>query len=367
VIDPRSADFLSQDLVGVLSYKVPLGNYKLNLTASDNNLAQREKSFSENIVFNSFDTDEITISDIELCSNILKDGANPSSLYFKNGLEAVPNPKSIYGSSLPVIFYYSEIYNKLDSGETDLKLKRIVHKNEIITYSDEEKLPIINGSIVKVGLLNVSKFVSGGYTLSLNIVNSKNQLLASSSKKFYIYNPNVVEEHDAEQSLAGGEFDLMNEDECDYNFEVSKYIAAPSEVKLYDKLTHLDAKRKFLYDFWKRRDADPKTASNEVKVKYMEKVDYVNNNFGNKFKEGYKTDRGRVILLYGMPDRTDSFNSDSELKPYEIWYYDSIESGVMFVFGDTMGGFDYELLHSTKLGEIRNQNWGDRLSIYGRN
>lgn len=365
-VDTASLKFQSEDLVGILSYKVPFGKYNLVLEVIDNNNKNNSKSVNEKIDFTPIN--KIQISDIQLCSNIIKEDANPNSIYFKNSLETIPNPQGIYGSSSPVMFYYLEVYNNLIPLPENLKLKRVIYKNEKIKFSDEENLSFSNNSLVKAGFVKISKFSSGTYTLSINIVDSQNKLLANSSKKFYVFNPKVIEEESNEIANVGGnEFDLMNEEECDYTFNVSKYIAAKSEIDLYENLTQLDAKRKFLSDFWRKRDNDQNTVSNDFKIKYFERLEFANSNFGNKFKDGYKTDRGRVVLLYGQPDRVDKFENESTIKPYEIWYYDNIEGGVKFIFGDTMGISDLELLHSTKMGEIRNETWGDRISIYDTN
>ena len=47
----------------------------------------------------------------------------------------------------------------------------------------------------------------------------------------------------------------------------------------------------------------------------------------------------------------------SENKPHEIWHYHNIESGVDFVFIDRMGFGNFILYHSTKRGELRENNW----------
>jgi GWxTD domain-containing protein len=135
---------------------------------------------------------------------------------------------------------------------------------------------------------------------------------------------------------------------------------------MYDQLTKsldsLKAKREFLYDFWRNRDADPSTPQNEYKEEYMKRVAYANKNFTSMLREGFLTDRGRVTLLYGEPDQRDFYPSDSEVKPYEIWFYNEIEGGISFIFGDVTGFGNYELLHSTKRGEVKDENWMRRIS-----
>ena len=49
----------------------------------------------------------------------------------------------------------------------------------------------------------------------------------------------------------------------------------------------------------------------------------------------------------------------------EIWSYYNIEGGIRFIFGDTMGFSQLELLHSTKRGELYNTDWERRLTIKG--
>lgn len=224
-----------------------------------------------------------------------------------------------------------------------------------------------NNSIVKVGFINLNKYPTGIYNLVLNLLDEKNNPISNSTKKFYFYNPNIENEELAKsisKNYISSEFVTLNEEECDKNFEYSKYIATPKEIDLYKTLNNLESKQKFLFEFWQKRDLEPITPQNEYKEIYLERANFVNSNYGNKFKEGYKSDRGRIYLLYGKPDRIDNFTNESTLKPYQIWHYEGIEGGVYFIFGDIMGISDLELLHSTKRGEVYDLNWQNRLSIF---
>jgi hypothetical protein len=74
-------------------------------------------------------------------------------------------------------------------------------------------------------------------------------------------------------------------------------------------------------------------------------------------RNGWHTDRGRIYILYGEPDEVERFPNSDNVKPYEIWHYHQIESGVMFIFVDRTGSEDYTLVHSTKRGEVQDSNW----------
>ena len=78
-------------------------------------------------------------------------------------------------------------------------------------------------------------------------------------------------------------------------------------------------------------------------------------------RDGWKTDRGRVYVLYAEPDEVQRFPSSENAKPYEKWNYNQIESGVLFVFIDLTGYGDYTLVHSTKRGELQDESWQQRL------
>ena len=81
-------------------------------------------------------------------------------------------------------------------------------------------------------------------------------------------------------------------------------------------------------------------------------------------KEGWKTDRGRVYLIYGGPDEIERFPNEIETRPYEIWHYESVEGGVIFVFADITGFGSYQLVHSTKRGELRDDSWVRRITVH---
>ncbi|HEX9933600.1 MAG TPA: hypothetical protein VGB38_00265, partial [bacterium] len=64
---------------------------------------------------------------------------------------------------------------------------------------------------------------------------------------------------------------------------------------------------------------------------------------------------------YGKPSDIDRFPSSYQMVPYEIWSYDAIEGGVIFVFADLSGFKNYSLLHSTKRGEVYNPEYEAQL------
>ena len=93
----------------------------------------------------------------------------------------------------------------------------------------------------------------------------------------------------------------------------------------------------------------------------MPTTEEANEKYESVGKEGWETDQGRVYLMYGPADDVERFPSMSENKPHEIWHYHNIESGVDFVFIDRLGFGNFILYHSTKRGELRDNNWEENL------
>jgi GWxTD domain-containing protein len=118
-----------------------------------------------------------------------------------------------------------------------------------------------------------------------------------------------------------------------------------------------------MFEFWKNRDDNPATPDNEAFRKYFQNVELADSKYSGLGKAGWKTDRGRVFLLYGEPSEVERYPNQLETRPYEIWSYNGIEGGVYFVFADLTGFSDYTLIQSTKRGEIRDDSWNRRIII----
>jgi GWxTD domain-containing protein len=149
----------------------------------------------------------------------------------------------------------------------------------------------------------------------------------------------------------------MSNEELDETFAVSRYIANDYEQDQWKKLTTEDAKRKFLFNFWNSRDKNTATPQNEYKSEYFDRVKTANERYTTIQKKGWKTDRGRVLITYGEPSEIERYPNQVDTKPYEIWKYEQLEGGTIFVFADLSGFNDYVLLHSTMRGELRDDLW----------
>jgi GWxTD domain-containing protein len=359
----------NSSLSGVFGFVVPKGKYSLKINAKDSRNSQLVKNISETIKIEPIKKGKYCISDIQLASNIKTDGVDTKSLFYKNTMEIIPNPKMLYTKQSPALFYYSELYQlKVPDSKIVYTLQKLLSNSKgRIVYKNSKSINQSPNSVVEYGVIKLSKYPTDSYVLTLSLIDPSTNQAFISKKRFYLYNPNVADSSimvKTEQGYLGSEFANYSREECDKLFAEAKYIAAQREIDIYKGLDSLKAKREFLYTFWVGRDPSPETPRNEFLEEYQKRIDYVEENFTTSRKKGYLTDRGRVVLMYGIPDQRDLYNSDANRKPSEKWFYNEIEGGVKFIFADLRGFGDFELLHSSKRDEIKNEDWESRIKSH---
>ncbi len=357
----------NKSLVGELGFVINKGTYRLIVGGSDTLNSENKKFIKDYLKVKPFISENgISVSDIQLASKILQNSPNKKSIFYKNTYEVTPTPMEIFGENLPVVFYYCEVYSNGNSRKDSvLKLQTIVFnsKKKIV----DNKLKTIYNNVsarVEVGAIPVIKLPTDTYTILVSIIDTAEKIRISSYKTFYVYNPKVIPEETAgvkDGGVISSVFGVMSKEECDNLFSKCKYIATGNEISQYSKIDSLKGKRTFLYNFWKSRDPSPATAQNEVYSQFLKRVDESDRKFGALNRPGWKTDRGRVLIKYGEPSEIDRYPNQINTKPYEIWHYNEIEGGVIFVFADLNGFSDYQLVNSTKRGELQDNNWRSRI------
>jgi len=354
-------------LVGVIGFILERGTYKCDIIGKDRINLNQQRSITEILEIHPFYQMGMSMGDIQLASNILQGSENKSSIFYKNTFEIMPIPASTFGENQPVLFYYTELYNVKAEEDGKLRIDKHVFNSKGQIVNQKSKLIGRSlGSRVEVGTVMTYKLPTDTYTLVISLIDSTANYGVSSSKKFFVYNPSVeyVDTFKTQGSnIVAGMFGVMSEEELDDFFAKSRYIATLPEIENYEKLKTEGAKREYLTNFWNARDEDPSDDMNYNLKDYIRKIKECNIIYKALSKEGWKTDRGRVYLIYGQPSEIDSYPNQTDTRPYEIWYYNDIEGGVQFVFGDVTGFSEYMLLHSTKRGELRDDNWQRRIVV----
>jgi len=116
-------------------------------------------------------------------------------------------------------------------------------------------------------------------------------------------------------------------------YEYARLIMTGEENDIFTHLPDAESRKEFIEEFWRKRDPDPYTEENEYKTEFYSRIEYAN----KRFKEGppgWKTDRGRIYIYMGPPDKFDEFftHEDASVRgPILWWIYYNYELGIEFV------------------------------------
>ncbi|HYE16214.1 MAG TPA: GWxTD domain-containing protein [Pyrinomonadaceae bacterium] len=173
------------------------------------------------------------------------------------------------------------------------------------------------------------------------------------------------------------------------------YIITDEERKAFKKLVTDEEREQFIEAFWRRRDPDPDTEVNEYLEEHYERVAYANQHFSSGIP-GWKTDRGRIYIMYGPPHERETHPSGGAYErpsyhgggstttyPFEVWFYrylPGIGSGIEIEFVDPTGTGEYRIARSpdekdamlhipgaglTLMEQLGLANKADRVAGYG--
>src|SRR6266704_4869818 len=132
------------------------------------------------------------------------------------------------------------------------------------------------------------------------------------------------------------------------------YIIQPEERTAFLQLSTNEEREQFIEQFWQRRNPNPDLAENSFKEEHYRRIAYANERFASGIP-GWKTDRGRIYIMWGKPDEVESHpaggayerpieegGGETSTYPFEKWryrYIDGIGNDVNIEFVDpTMSG-----------------------------
>lgn len=139
------------------------------------------------------------------------------------------------------------------------------------------------------------------------------------------------------------------------------YIITPEEKAVFEKLTTPEEKENFIEQFWRRRNPNPLSPTNEFKDEHYRRIAYANE-FFRAGVQGWRTDRGKIYIIHGPPDEIRSYTAghqyhrpmsegggETRTYPFEVWRYrhlPGLGSDVELEFVDrSFSGF-FQLAHS---------------------
>lgn len=133
---------------------------------------------------------------------------------------------------------------------------------------------------------------------------------------------------------------------ANFNFalQLVKYIVNDSTYAYLTSGRNQEIKEKFK-QFWKQRDPTPKTAYNEAEAEFYRRADYAVNAFPTVTSpNGATTDRGKIYILYGKPEKIERQLRNEGT--YEVWIYPVL--GRKIIFKEVKPG-EFKLYQTEKL------------------
>jgi GWxTD domain-containing protein len=137
-----------------------------------------------------------------------------------------------------------------------------------------------------------------------------------------------------------------------------RWIITDEEQKAFKLLSNDEERDQFIEAFWQRRDPTPDTIENEFKEEHYRRMAYANEHFAAGIP-GWKSDRGRIYIMYGPADEIESHPSGGSYErpmeegggqtstfPFEDWryrYLEDIGQEIIIEFVDTCMCGDYHM------------------------
>ncbi len=336
-------------------FQLPHGKYRMEVSATDAKAAGRKVEVKAEFEIAAYPA-RAALSDLQLCKKI-SPSQNKEDLFYKNTLEVVPQPSVLFGvATSPVVFHYAELYHVAPGEVYFLKTQLLDGDGKIVGEKSEEKKYAGQTGLV-VGNKMVTALPTGKYTLRCAIAGADQTELARTEKIFFILNPHIQAATIDASTVLSKELERSTLKQLDEEFQSAKYLATAEESKVFSQLTTVEAKRQFLVKFWQEVEPGRSERPPIKRAEYLQRVRLATKEFTAFGKEGWRTDRGRVMAVYGPPDEIQRAPAETNSKANETWRYFLLDGGAEFIFIDRSGYGDYQLVHSSKRGELKDPDW----------
>lgn len=350
----------SRFYAGIRSLALPPGSFDVIFEAQDvNNPARRSVA--------KFTTQVSGISTRPGMSDIMfvmPKVSSDGSRFVRAGQPCDPNPRHELLGLTPVLGVYAEFYNAklagLDTAYAEVTIFNNVRDEEFTTY-----LPIygVSNNLAIREEFQLENLRTGIYWLRVRFLGKdKARVLDSREERFFILNPAQPPEqqklYTEDEDFQASEWAIATGDKLKLELELCEVLASKGELETKALCTDERSQQRFLYRFWKVRDTDESTPSNERLDEFRKMYQWAQTYYSSPtYKEGWRSDRGTILLKYGRPTQVEQFIQNTDTKPYEIWFYQHIQGGAYFYFVDITLQQNLKLVHSTVIGNVNQPNW----------
>lgn len=340
---------------------LPAGTYRAVIELSDSAGHFRERAVIDSLRAQPL-AKQFTLSSLLVCSDIRED-SGWSDEFHRNGFRVIPYAERTFSPQQPLLYLYWEQYNQFPDTLLHYSVQIAGSDGKVIKALPERTKRFSSDRGVNMESIPLRSLTAGTYYVSVKATLLPSGRVATTQTRIHY----VMDRGTGTQAMIGDTLTpqvLVPVRDLHYIVD-DKVLETVKQLPDREQL-------QWLTDFWAERDPTPGTAVNEKMEDYRKQLASTTK-FASGEKEGWQTDRGRVLLTYGPPDDINDSSFESTLfseeayhdsgtnRPFIIWRYNTLAGGVVFVFGDLRLWGDYLLMHSTMPGEKTDPNWRLRL------
>src|SRR5271168_2582895 len=136
------------------------------------------------------------------------------------------------------------------------------------------------------------------------------------------------------------------------------HIISPDERNAFLQLATNEEREQFIEQFWLRRSGNPDLPDNDFKEEHYRRIAYANEHYASGIP-GWKSDRGRMYIIWGPPDEIESHptggtydrpldegGGSTSTYPFETWrwrYLEGVGENIILEFVDPTSSGEYHL------------------------
>jgi len=255
-------------------------------------------------------------------------------------------------------YYLLEVYGSGSDSAATMQVRVTDSAGKSLVTTREVPVSVAQGGSVLKGQLDLAGLPAGRYTLSVETTMGGKKEDRSAQFVMEDLASTLQREQARLVSYANSDeafFAKLDDKQLDAAEAPLVMLAPPDSLAVWKTDLSVEAKRRFLTQFWNARNPTPGSARNEVRERFYALIDEADRRYKDGFASspapGWKSDRGRIFVEYGAPnDLLDRKTPIGKSPPYQVWRY-SRGKDRFFIFVDRTGFGAYKLAASNDMKE----------------
>jgi GWxTD domain-containing protein len=361
VRDLQEAGLRDYKLFDNLTLWVVPGSYTARLTVIDAVSKRETTVFYDSVLVPPIDKDQLALGGVTLAYSVsyVGDSGAGNRKLVRNGLKVYPNPLGIFSSEDTAICLYAELYNlDYDPGRaSSFRVDYTIQTEFGGLFRDfgYKVLEKPGSSAVIAESFDIADCFPGDYYLWIVAEDLVSKQTTDLRVPFKVVSPDQFLSFEL---TAGGAIDPYDTLDLKTKLNLVAYLLTPEQKAVLDGLSD-QGKLNYLDRYWRENDVDPGTEAIENRRDMIRRYEFVNFHYSTDERklDGWASDRGRIYMTYGEWDKKEESPAPLTGNPYEVWWYFSIQEGIVFVFEDKYGYEDHTLVHSNMEGQVFSDDW----------